>query len=77
MATSSVSSPVTRETPAFIFDRGPRKIIVTIRGDLIEMRCKGMKKIETLDVTSAFTYALKSRLAYEKAQKKKKKTKAS
>jgi hypothetical protein len=72
MATKS-TKPVTRESSAFVRDRGLRPIIVTISGSLIELRGKGLRRVEYLDIAAAFSLAVKQRVAAEKAEKKAKK----
>jgi hypothetical protein len=71
MATSSVTSPVTRETPALVFDRGTRRIIVTIRDGLIELRAKGLRTTEAVDIASLYTRAVKERVIFERTQRRK------
>lgn len=70
MTTSSVTSPVTRQTSAYFFERGTRPIIVTLTGSIIELRLKGTKRRETVDVASVFNRAVKERVIAEKAAKK-------
>jgi hypothetical protein len=69
------TKPVTRLTSAYFRDRGFRPIIATIIGSMIELRCKGLRSVETIDVAALYSYALKARLADEKAQRKKNKKK--
>ena len=70
MATSSVTSPVTRETSAYFRSRGMRAIVVTITGSLIELRLKGTRQRETVDVASLFNRAIKERVASEQRAKR-------
>ena len=70
MATSSVTSPVTRETCAYVRDKGLRAVLVTITGGLIEMRAKGLRSRECVDVASIYYAAVKGRVARERAEKK-------
>ena len=70
MATSSVTSPVTRITPAIVRDLGARQVIVTIRDGLVELRAKGLRRIEVVDVASLYTRAVKERVVFERAQKR-------
>ena len=51
MVTKSLR-PVTRETSAVVRDKGPRAVIVTVVGGVIELRAKGLRSTETLDVAS-------------------------
>jgi len=71
MTTSSVTSPVTRITPAIVRDLGARQVIVTIRDGFIELRGKGLKRTETVCVASLYQRAVKERVNYERAQKRK------
>lgn len=71
MTTSSVTSPVTRITPAVIRDLGARQVIVTIRNGFIELRGKGLKRIETVCVASLYQRAVKERVVFEKAARRK------
>ena len=62
--------PVTRMTSAYVRERGLRPIAVTITGSLIELRAKGLRTIETVDVASLWYQAVKARVMREKALKK-------
>jgi hypothetical protein len=70
MTTSSTTSPVTRETPAFVRDKGFRAVIVTIRGGLIELRAKGLRSTEAVDIASIYNRAVKERVIRERAEKR-------
>ena len=70
MTTHSTTSPVTRETPAYVRDKGFRAVIVTITGGLIELRAKGLRTREVVDVTSLYQQAVKARVMRERAEKK-------
>lgn len=70
MSTSSVTSPVTRETCAYVRDRGLRAVLVTVSGGLIELRAKGLRTRECVDVASIYYAAVKQRVARERAEKK-------
>lgn len=70
MTTSSVTSPVTRETPAYVRDKGLRAVLVTITGGIIELRAKGLRTREAVDVASVYTRAVKERVIRERAEKK-------
>jgi hypothetical protein len=50
MATK-LKSEVTRETESFVMDKGERKLIVTLKANHIEVRCKGLKD------TAVWSYA--------------------
>lgn len=69
MTTSSTTSPVTRVTSAYIRDRGLREVIVTITGGILELRAKGLRQREVLDVSSLYYQAVKQRVARERAEK--------
>lgn len=75
MTTSSVTSPVTRITPAIVRDLGARQVILTIRDGLLELRCKGLKRTECVDIASLYYQTVKQRVAFERAQKRKAKIK--
>ena len=58
MATKSVQ-PVTRETSALVRERGLRAVMVTIVGGVIEVRAKGLRSLETVDVAWCYYAAVK------------------
>lgn len=70
MTSNSTTSPVTRETSAYVRDKGLRPIIVTLTGSLIELRAKGLRTREVVDVASVFQRAVKERVLRERAEKK-------
>jgi len=69
------TKPVTRLTSAYFRDRGFRQIVATIQGSVLELRCKGLRARETVDIAAIYSFAVKARLADEKAQRKKNKKK--
>lgn len=69
MATKSIK-PVTRETSAWVRERGMRPVLVTITGSIVELKLKGLRSHETLDVASLYHYAVKQRVQREQAEKK-------
>lgn len=69
MTTKSIK-PVTRETSAFTRDRGLRSIIVTIEHGIIELRAKGLRSREVVDVSWLYAHAVKARVWRERAEKK-------
>lgn len=69
MTTKSVR-PVTRESSAYVRDKGLRPVIVTIVGSTIELRAKGLRSREVLDLSYCYTTAVKQRVASERAEKK-------
>lgn len=70
MATHSDKSPVTRETSAYVRDRGLRPLIATLKGPILEMRAKGLRTREYIDLGWAYSYAVKARVAQERAEKR-------
>lgn len=71
MTTKSTTSPVTRETPAFVRDRGARAIIVTVDGPLIVLRAKGLRNREALNVGVLYEQAVKARVFRERMERRK------
>lgn len=69
MATKS-TRPVTRESTAYVRDRGLRPLIVTITGSILELRAKGLRSREVVDLSSCYSRAVKERVAHEKAARK-------
>jgi hypothetical protein len=65
------TKPVTRITLAFFRDKGLRPIIVTIHGSILELRCKGLRSRETVDISAVYGMAVRSRLLKEKADRRK------
>lgn len=61
MATK-LSKPVTRETNVTQFDRGNRNIIVTLQGDSIVFKLKGLKTSYELPIDEAYWIAFKKRV---------------
>ena len=64
------TKPVTRESSSFVRDQGNRAVIVTITGSIIELRAKGRRQVEVLDIASAYYRAVKERVISEKKAKK-------
>ena len=60
MATK-LTKPVTRETDVTVFDRGNREIIVTLQGDCIVFKLKGLRSTYELQLGEAFWIAFKKR----------------
>jgi hypothetical protein len=67
--TTKSHRPVTRETSAMVRERGLRAVLVTIVGGVIELRAKGLRSRETVDVASTYYAAVKQRVAAERAQR--------
>ncbi|MDM0002556.1 hypothetical protein QTI24_28410 [Variovorax sp. J22P240] len=68
MATKSCK-PVTRETSAMVRERGLRAVMVTLVGGVIELRAKGLRSTETVDVAWCYYTAVKQRVALERVQR--------
>jgi len=51
-------------------DRGLRPIIATITGSVIELRAKGLRSREYIDLAWAYQHAVKQRVAQERADMK-------
>ena len=62
--------PVTRLTSSWVRDRGMRQVVVTITGSLLELRLKGCRQVETVDVGSLWYSAVKARVLRDKLAKK-------
>lgn len=69
MATKSVK-PVTRETSAYVRERGLRPLMATIHGSLLLLRPKGMRSEEVLDLAAAWSLAVKMRVARDRGERK-------
>jgi len=63
------TKPTTRLSSAFVRDRGLRQVVVTVHGSLIELRPKGLRTIEVIDIASAWSSALKARVLREKRER--------
>ena len=70
MVTRSVK-PVTRESSAMVRERGWRAVMVTIAGGVIELRAKGLRSRETLDVAWCYYAAVKQRVMAERLERAK------
>lgn len=64
------SKPVTRETNAYVRDKGVRAVIATISGSMLILRAKGLRTREYIDIGAAYQSAVKQRIAQEKAEKR-------
>lgn len=69
MATKSVK-PVTRESSAFVRDKGFRPVLVTIEHGLLTLRAKGLRQRETVDIGWLYAYAVRARVFAERAEKR-------
>ena len=56
---------------AHIRERGLRAVMVTITGGVIELRAKGLRSRETLDVAWCYYAAVKQRVAAERTERAK------
>jgi hypothetical protein len=74
--TTRSTKPVTRETSAYVRDRGLRPIVATLHGSVLVLRAKGLRAREVLDIASCYSIAVKQRVAAEKAERKATRTKA-
>jgi hypothetical protein len=70
MTTSSIK-PVTRETSAYVRDKGMRLVIATIHHGMLILRPKGLRKEETLDIAGLYDMAVRARVMRERAEKRK------
>ena len=70
MVTKSLR-PVSRETSAVVRDKGPRPVIVTVVGGVIELRAKGLRSTETLDVAWCYLTAVRQRLQAQRVERAK------
>lgn len=61
MTTRSIK-PVSRETTAFVRDRGSRPLIATLVGGLLELRPKGLRTREVVDLAAVYEMAVKARV---------------
>lgn len=73
--TTKSDRPTTRETSAYVRDKGLRAVLVTIHGGLIELRAKGLRSREVLDVSWCYQYAVKARVFRERMERKAKRRK--
>lgn len=64
------TKPVTRLTSAWVRDQGMRPIVATIVGSVLELRTKGRRKVETLDLASLYFQAVKARVIAERKAKR-------
>jgi hypothetical protein len=64
------TKPVTRLTSAYVRDRGMRQVVVTVTGSLLELRLKGCRQVETVDIGSLWYSAIKARVLHTAAVKR-------
>lgn len=68
--TTPSSTPATRETSAFVRDRGERALIATLSGSVVILRPKGLRNREYVDLSAVYEQAVKARVARERAERK-------
>ena len=71
MTTKSIK-PVSRETSAFVRDRGLRPLVATLQGSVLILRGKGLRREEIIDIGACYSMAVKQRIFRERAKKRKK-----
>jgi hypothetical protein len=69
VTTKCTINSVTRETGAYVRERGMRPLIATLHGSLLLLRPKGLHSEEVLDLGAAWSLAVKQRVARERAEK--------
>lgn len=70
MTTNSTRSPVTRETSAYVRDKGLRAVLATLTGGVLVLRAKGLRSREMLDIGWCYQQAVKQRVAQERAERR-------
>jgi len=65
------TKPVTRLSSAWVRDQGMRAVVVTITGSVIELRAKGRRQTEMVDIATLYFQAVKARVMAAKATKRK------
>ena len=69
--TTKSTNPVTRETNAYVRDKGLRALVVTVHGSLLELRPKGLRSRDTVDLASVYERAVRDRVLFERNEKRK------
>jgi hypothetical protein len=64
------TKPVTRLSSAWVRDQGMRAVVVTITGSVIELRAKGRRQVETVDIATLYFQAVKARVMAERKARK-------
>ena len=67
--TTKSTRPVSRETSALVRERGMRPVIVTVTGGVIELRPKGLRKAEVLDLGWCYYQAVKQRVMADRIER--------
>ncbi len=68
--TTLSTKPVTRETSAYVRDKGMRPVIATISGSFLTLRAKGLRSREVLDLAYCYELAVKQRINQERAERR-------
>jgi hypothetical protein len=68
--TTSSAKPVTRETSAYVRDKGMRAVVVTVHHGMLTLRAKGLRSNYGLDIGSLYYQAVKQAVAQAKAERK-------
>lgn len=68
--TTPSTKPVTRETSAYVRDKGMRPVIATISGSILTLRAKGLRSREVLDLAYCYELAVKQRIHQERAERR-------
>lgn len=69
-AVTPSTRPVRRLTSAYVRERGFRPLVATLHGSTLALRPKGLHRDEVLDLAAAYSLAVKMRVAYERAERK-------
>lgn len=64
------TKPVTRLTSAYVRDKGLRPIVITVVGSYVEVRAKGLRSRETMDIAAIYSWAVKARMAQQRAERR-------
>lgn len=64
------TKPVTRLSSAWVRDQGMRAVVVTITGSVIELRAKGRRQTEVVDIATLYFQAVKARVLAERKARK-------
>lgn len=69
MATKSIR-PTTRESSAYVRERGMRPLVVTITGSVLLIRPKGLRKEEVVSIEACWAMGVKQRVWRERQERK-------
>lgn len=68
---TSTAKPTTRASSAYFRDRGKlRQILVTTHHGLIELRLKGLRTKETVDIGWLYDHSVRARVLRERAERR-------